>query len=46
MKAGWQEFFPGDPFLKELYEAGMIDGYRNIIDIQPLDAEAGEKENQ
>ena len=36
MQQAWQQHFPNDPFFQELYKAGMVDGWRNIIDIQPL----------
>ena len=36
MKLKWEEYFPNDPMLKEMYRLGMIVGYRNVVSIEEV----------
>lgn len=41
LKAEFEEHFPGDDMTRRLYEAGLIDGWRNLESVTVLEDDNG-----
>ncbi|OWY40050.1 hypothetical protein CEK28_04765 [Xenophilus sp. AP218F] len=39
MRESWLAAFGDDSFIRELHEAGLIDGWRNVLSVTPISEE-------